>query len=115
MDTTSSDTTEMMEEDIPIDLTGKWTGTFDQRSSTLTIKEQDDNKFSGTITVAYRDPLAKQVSGEFNKETNEFTMTDTQHSRYKGKYKGKIEDGKMSGTFTMDLDGKNYSFNLTKR
>ena len=103
------------EEDTVVDLTGRWTGTFDQRSTTLNITEHNETEFKGTITISYRDPLTKAVSGKFDNEKKEFTMADTQHGRYKGNYKGKFEDGKISGTFTMDLDGKNYSFNLTKK
>ena len=107
---------EMQKEEPMPDLTGKWTGTFDQRAATLNIKEQSENKFSGSLTVAYRNPLIKAVSGELNMDDMKFTMMDTEHSRYKGKYSGTYSsDGKMKGTFTMDLDGKNYSFSLTKR
>ncbi|MFO7446131.1 MAG: hypothetical protein R6W90_07170 [Ignavibacteriaceae bacterium] len=99
-----------------IDLQGKWTGTFSSHSATFTINEQNENEFSGTLNVAFREPMVKYVSGKVNMDAMTFTMRDTRQTRDMGKYSGKItEDGKMNGTFTMEVDGKNFNFSLTKR
>lgn len=99
------------------DLKGTWVGTFDKRTTTLTITEQTDSSFSGKITINYRQVINQEVKGIVSPSTLKMTMTDQLHSRYQGKYKGKLsEGGKIySGTFTMDLDGKQFSFNLNKK
>ncbi len=101
----------------PVDIKGKYAGTFDNHSSSLNIKEQDGNKFKGSLTVNYREVINQQVSGEFDQTTLKFSMTDLLHSRFQGKYSGKFSDDKtkMSGTFTMNLDGSKFSFNYTKK
>lgn len=98
-------------------LVGTWTGKFDSRATTLTITEQTDSIFKGKITINYREVINQEVSGKINLETKEITMTDLLHSRYKGKYRGKLtdEDMKFSGTFTSDIDKNNFSFSLTKK
>ena len=98
-------------------ITGKWTGTFDKRATVLTITEQLDSSFSGIISISYRDVINQEVKGSFSPVTNTIAMKDQLHSRYQGKYKGTLsQDGKnISGTFTMDLDGKQFSFNLIKQ
>lgn len=99
-----------------MDVKGKWTGTFDQRSTTLNINSQDSTEFSGTITIAYREPLTKPVSGKFDNGTMKFTMKDTEHSRFQGNYSGEFtNDGKMTGTFTMNLNHQNYNFKFNKK
>jgi len=99
------------------DLRGTWTGTFDKRSTVLNITEQTDSSFLGKISISYREIINQEVKGSFSTTTMKISMTDQLHSRYQGKYKGKLsEDGKnFSGTFTMDLDGKQFSFNLNKK
>jgi len=44
-------------------------------------------------------------------------MTDQVHSRYMGKYNGKLseEADNFSGTFTMNADDSKFSFNLKKQ
>jgi hypothetical protein len=44
-------------------------------------------------------------------------MTDQLHSRYEGSYSGKLSKDLniYSGTFTMKVDGKKFSFNLKKQ
>jgi hypothetical protein len=98
-------------------ITGNWSGTFDKRSTVLTITEQIDSNFSGKISISYRDVINQEVKGSFSPTTNNISMKDQLHSRYQGKYNGKLsKDGnKISGTFTMDLDGKQFSFNLIKK
>jgi hypothetical protein len=106
------------EETVAIqDLKGTWTGTFDKRATTLKITEQTDSSFSGKITINYRQVINQNVKGSFSPATMKVSMKDQLHSRYQGKYNGKVsKDGKnFSGTFTMDLDGKKFSFNLNKK
>jgi hypothetical protein len=100
-----------------IDITGKWTGTFDKRSTVFTITEQTDSSFAGKISINYREAINQEVKGTFSPTTMKMLMTDQLHSRFQGKYNGKLsEDGKSySGTFTMDLDGSKFSFNLNKK
>jgi len=104
-------------QDSVTDVKGKYSGTFDNRSTILNITNQDGNKFSGSITINYRDVINQKVSGEFNPDTKTFSMTDLLHSRFQGKYSGKFSPdlNKMSGTFTMNLDGSNFSFNFNKK
>ncbi len=99
------------------DIKGQWTGTFDKRSTVLNITEQTDSSFSGKITINYREVINQEVKGSVSPSTMKVSMKDQLHSRYQGKYNGKLsEDMKnFSGTFTMDLDGKQFTFNLTKK
>lgn len=118
-DSVLTDTTEIEEEPVVVipDVTGKWTGTFDGRSTVMNITNQNGNNFSGKISINYRQAINQDVKGTINPETMKMNMTDQLHSRYQGKYYGTLsEDGtKYSGTFRMDLDGKEFSFNLTKK
>ncbi len=99
------------------DITGKWTGMFDQRSTVLEINEQTGSTFSGKISISYREAIHQQVKGTFTQTTREMTMTDQLHSRFQGRYHGKLsEDYKnFSGTFTMSADNSKFSFNLNKK
>ncbi|MEJ2105622.1 MAG: hypothetical protein P8X47_13765 [Ignavibacteriaceae bacterium] len=99
------------------DLKGKWTGTFDKRSTTFTITEQTDSSFSGKITINYRQVINQDVKGSFSPSTGKMTMTDQLHSRYQGKYNGKLSNDftNFAGTFIMKLDGSKFSFNLNKK
>ena len=96
---------------------GTWSGIFDKRATTFNITEQTDSSFSGKITINYRQVINQDVKGSFSPTTKKMTMKDQLHSRYQGKYSGKLSDdlSEFSGTFTMDLDGKQFSFNLTKK
>ncbi len=98
-------------------LTGVWTGKLDSRVTTLSITKQDGNNIEGKITVNYRKPINQDVKGSFNADTKTLTMEDQLHSRFKGKYSGKLsEDGKTySGTFTTLVEKKNYKFTLIKK
>ena len=99
------------------DLKGTWTGTFDKRSTKFTITEQTDSSFSGKITINYREVINQEVKGSFSPSTGKMIMTDQLHSRYQGKYDGKLSKdfSNFAGTFTMKLDGSKFSFNLNKK
>ena len=99
------------------DLKGQWTGKFDARNTVLNITEQTDSTFKGRITISYREVINQDVAGTISPSTMRITMRDLLHSRFKGRYSGKLsEDGKnYSGTFTMDLDKSQFSFNLNKK
>jgi len=99
------------------DLKGTWTGTFDKRATTLKITEQTDSSFSGKITINYRHVINQEVKGVVSPTTMKMSMKDQLHSRFQGKYNGLLSENgnNFSGTFTMDLDGKKFSFNLNKK
>ena len=99
------------------DIKGTWTGKFDKRATTLKITAQTDSSFSGKITINYRQVINQEVKGSFSPTTGKITMKDQLHSRYQGKYNGKLleDNTEFSGTFTTDLDGKQFSFNLNKK
>ena len=98
------------------DIKGKWTGTFDGRATVLNITVQTDSNFSGKISINYRQPINQEVKGSFSPTTMKMIMTDQLHSRYQGKYNGNlsVDADNYSGTFTMDVDGSKFSFNLNK-
>ena len=99
------------------DLKGTWTGTFDSRSTVLNITEQTDSSFSGKISISYRQAINQDVIGSFSPSTMNMKMKDQLHSRFRGKYNGKLskDADNYSGTFTMDLDESKFSFNLNKK
>ena len=101
---------------ITPDIKGKWTGTFDGRFTVLNITTQTDSSFSGKISINYRQPINQEVKGFFSPTTMKMRMTDQLHSRYQGKYNGKlsVDADNYSGSFTMDVDGSKFSFNLNK-
>jgi PBP1b-binding outer membrane lipoprotein LpoB len=118
VDTLAQDTSMMKEPEVVIpDVKGKWTGTFDKRTTTLRITEQDGKSFKGKITINYREVINQQVSGMFDEESMEFTMKDLLHSRYAGTYKGKFSaDMKsLSGTFTQNVEKTKFTFSLKKQ
>ncbi len=98
-------------------MVGTWTGKLDSRHTTLTITKQDGNNFEGKIQINYRTPIKQKIKGSFNAKTKTITMADQLHSRYKGKYSGKLSnDGKTyTGTFTTNVDKKNFKFKLVKK
>ena len=114
-----SDSNEPVEEikfTIP-DIKGTWRGMFDGKSTVLNITDQTDSSFSGKISISYRQAINQDVKGSFSPSTMKMEMKDQLHSRYRGKYNGKLSDdgNNFSGTFTMDLDGSKFSFNLDKK
>jgi hypothetical protein len=117
-DTSSKVIESPLEEKISIpDIKGTWTGTFDKRATTLTITEQTDSSFAGKISIKYKQTLNQDVKGTFSPTTKQVSMIDQIHSKYMGKYSGKLsdDDKNLSGTFTMNRDGTNTSFNLNKK
>lgn len=98
-------------------LVGVWQGKLDSRLTILTITSQEGNEVSGKITINYRNPINQEIKGTLNPDTKALTMADQIHSRFKGKYSGKISaDGKTySGTFTTLVDKNSVSFNLVKK
>jgi len=117
-DTSSKISPPVVEEKISIpDLKGTWTGTFDKRATTLNITEQTDSSFSGKISINYRQAINQEVKGSFSPSTMKMTMTDQLHSRYEGRYDGKLSADlkNFSGTFKMKLDGSKFTFNLNKK
>ena len=106
-----------VEEKAVLDLKGTYTGKFDSHATTLKITEQTESKFSGTITINYRETINQKISGEFDQEKMTVTMKDMLHSRYAGTYSAKLsEDEKtLSGTFTQNVDKTKFSFNLNKK
>lgn len=99
------------------DITGKWTGTFDNRSTVLEITGQTDSSFTGKITISYREVINQQVNGSFSPTSMIMSMSDQLHSRYQGKYNGVLSENfnNFSGTFTMNTDNSKFSFNLNKK
>lgn len=112
---------EITEPEVPVvkipDLKGQWTGKFDARNTVLNITEQTDSTFKGRITISYREVSNQEVEGTISPSTMRMTMKDMLHSRFRGRYSGTLSgDGKnYSGTFTMDLDKSQFSFNLNKK
>ena len=120
-DTTSNETITEVEqvEEIKVtipDIKGTWRGKFDSRSTVLNITEQTDSSFSGKISISYRQAINQDVKGSFSPSTMKMEMKDQLHSRFRGKYNGELSEDadNFSGTFTMDLDGTKFSFNLNK-
>ena len=102
--------------EIP-DITGKWSGVFDGKTTVLDITEQTDSNFSGKVNISYRQAINQEVKGTFSPSTLQMTMTDQMHSRYQGSYAGNLSKdlNNFSGTFTMKVDGSKFSFNLNKK
>ena len=105
------------EKKVVFDLLGTYTGVFDSHSTTLKITDQTETKFSGSITINFREVINQKISGELDQEKMTITMKDMLHSRYAGTYSAKLsEDGKkLSGTFTQNVDKTKASFSLNKK
>ena len=99
------------------DLTGTWTGKFQSHNATLKISDQKDENFKASLSVAYRDPMNKTISGTINPETNKVSMSDDVKSRREATYTATLsEDGKkLSGTAHFKVDGNNENFTFTKK
>ncbi len=96
------------------DITGNWTGTFDQRSATMSVIKQTGKDFSAIITINYRQPLTKTVNGTMDTENKTINMEDLNASRFSGKYNGQLLDNgkQIKGNFIMKTNGKSYGFNF---
>jgi hypothetical protein len=99
------------------DLTGTWTGSFQSHGATLKITEQQDGNFKATLSVAYREPMNKTISGTYNPETNTLTMKDEAKSRLETSYNPKLSDDmkKITGTAHFIVDKNTVNFNFTKK
>ncbi len=113
---TNPDSANVRSTAIP-DITGKWTGTLDKRSTVLDITGQTDSSFTGKISISYRETVHQDVSGSFSPTNMNMSMSDQLHSRYQGKYNGVLSENfnKFTGTFTMTVDNSKYAFNLNKQ
>jgi len=99
------------------DLTGTWTGSFESHGATFKVTGQDGSDFNATLTVAYRQPMNKSISGIIDPETNKITMKDDVKSRNEATYSAELSsDGKtISGTSTLKVDGNKASFTFKKK
>ena len=112
---TSAKTSEMKKDTVKTpDLTGNWTGTFDQRSATMSIIKQTGKDFSAIMTINYRQPLNKTVNGTVEPDNNTVKMEDLNASRFSGQYTAQLlNNGKqIKGNFVLKADGKSYGFNF---
>jgi hypothetical protein len=109
--TAAADTTKKYPE-----LTGTWTGKFESHGATLKITEQNKENFKGSLTVQYREPLNKTISGTISAD-NKISMKDEVKSRTEANYSASLsEDGtKITGTSTLKLDGNKANFTFTKK
>ena len=122
----AADTTNMMQsEQTPADtmeteypdLIGTWTGTFESHTATFKINGQDGGDFTASLTVAYRQPMNKTISGIVDPQTNKITMKDDVKSRNEASYTAELsEDGKkITGVSTLKIDGNKANFTFTKK
>ncbi len=113
-----SDTTAMVDSTkMYPDLTGTWTGTFQNHNATLKITDQTKENFKAHLNVAYREPMIKTISGTINSETNKISMKDDQKSRYEASYMANLSKDmkKLSGTAHFKVDGNDVNFTFTKK
>ena len=108
-----NETPEVKKESIP-DLTGNWSGIFDQRSATMSVIKQTGKDFSAIMTINYRQPLTKTVNGTIDLENNTVKMEDLNASRYSGQYNAQLLDNgkQIKGNFILKADGKSYGFSF---
>ncbi len=104
------------ENKIP-DITGTWTGKFDNNVTVLNITSQDSTSFKGKLTIHYRYAVNQEVKGSFNPDKLTLNMSDQIQERYMGKYSAKLSSDmkKIDGTFTRNIDKKKIKFTLTKK
>ncbi len=110
---TANKVSEAPKDTIP-DLTGNWTGIFDQRSATMSVIKQNGTEFSAIMTINYRQPLNKTVNGTIDPKTNTIKMEDLNASRYSGQYNAQLLNNakEITGTFILRADNKTYKFNF---
>lgn len=99
------------------DLVGTWSGSFQSHSATLKISDQNGENFKGNLSIAYRDPMKKTVSGTIKPESNQITMKDENKTRYEATYAAELsKDGKqLSGTAHFKVDGNDVNFTFKKK
>ncbi len=99
------------------DLTGTWTGSFQAHSATLKISDQSGENFKAKLSVAYREPMLKTISGIIKPESNKLTMKDVIKTRYEASYIADLSrDGKqLSGTAHFKIDGKDVNFTFKRK
>lgn len=108
--------TDTMKTEYP-DLVGTWTGKFESHTATFKITGQDGEDFSANLTVAYRQPMNKTISGTIDPATNQIVMKDNGKSRNEATYKAELSaDGKkITGVSTLKIDGNKANFTFTKQ
>ncbi len=99
------------------DLTGTWTGSFQSHNATLKISDQNGEKFKGSLSIAYREPMQKTISGTIKLENNKVNMRDEVKTRYEASYIADLsKDGKqLSGTAHFKVDGNDVNFTFKKK
>ncbi len=122
---TMTDTTKMVQPDTTAkadttkkypDITGTWTGKFESHSATLKISDQKDENFTAYLTVQYREPMNKAISGNFQAD-NKISMKDGVKSRSEATYDATLSDDgmKITGTSTLKLNGSKANFTFNKK
>ena len=112
-----TDTTAMADTSMQYpDLMGTWTGTFESHGATLKITEQNNENFKASLTVQYREPMNKTISGTIESD-NKISMKDVEKSRSEATYSASLsEDGKkITGTSTLKINGNKANFTFTKK
>lgn len=99
------------------DMKGTWNGTLDGFNATLTVTEQKDKSFSGTVKVTMREAVSKSVKGEINLEKMTLSMRDSGAGRVGGNYSGEFsKDGKsVKGSFTYTETKGKAKFSFSKK
>jgi hypothetical protein len=112
-----TDTTAMAETTNYPDLIGTWTGTFESHGATFKVTEQDGGDFKASLTVAYRQPMNKSISGVIDPATKKITMKDDVKSRNEAAYTAELSDNgdKISGTSTLKVGGNKAGFTFKKK
>jgi hypothetical protein len=110
--TTMADTTKQYP-----DLTGTWTGSFESHGASLKVTNQNNESFKASLSVAYREPMNKTISGTIDLSTNKLTMKDDVKSRNEATYTATLsEDGmKITGISTLKIDGNKANFTFKKK
>jgi PBP1b-binding outer membrane lipoprotein LpoB len=105
------------EKQIP-QLVGTWSGTLFSHPSTLIIKTQNGNEFTGSIVTKTRQETKQNISGKFDPQTLDISMRDLLHSRFMGNYTGKLSaDGHtMQGQLRLtQINDSPQAFSFTKK
>ena len=113
-----TDTTAMADTSMQYpDLTGTWTGKFQSHNATLKISDQQDENFKGNLSIAYREPMNKAISGNLEPEGNKVSMKDEAKSRNEATYTATLSDDgkKLSGTAHFKVDNYDVNFTFTKK